>query len=137
MSMQAGLDNIMAVMVALGIENVPGDPPENISSFPIAVVYSTTGTTTDAPSGAMTMLDSVTIAVLVARGLLPAAAQATLPYRETVPAAIFNALHAGELAPIINLGPITHTLGPVQWGEATKTFGYLFTLTGVKTQQAL
>lgn len=136
MALADGLDAIMATLVALGIENVPDEPPETLAGFPVGVVYSTQGTTQDQPFGSMTMHDSITVAVMVARGNLPAAVRALKGYRESVPAAIYSALHAGTLAPIVNIDQIRHTLGPITWG-GSEAFGYLFTLDGVKTQQDL
>ena len=136
-TLQGFIDEVIAEVANVnGIRQAPNDPPEKISAWPIAVVYSTSGVAKNAPAQTMTTLDDVTIAVLVPLVDMARKVALLLPFRESVPMAINSKLMSTGYTNAQTFGDITHTFGPVDWA-GMECFGWLFTIKSVKIQTVI
>ncbi len=114
---------------------VPDNPPVQIAQWPMAIVYSSDGVSTDQPAGlCMTDLDSVTIGILLPAADYENAIDFLLPYREQIPMMFFNYFtKTNSSSHAQKIGQISYTLSPIEWG-GIDCFGYLFTIHDVKIQ---
>lgn len=115
---------------------VPDYPQAGAHGRPTIFLYSTEGTTTGAPMGAMTMLDVVTIAIFEPYVDLESQTERLLPYRESIPAALLRKNISREWEYLNTFGAIEHTYGQFEWG-GQQMIGYLFSLREVKVQVVL
>ncbi len=81
-----------------------------------------------------------TLEVHVARGDLPRTYTAAMAYSNIVPNAFIKAMRDSTFAHIDAIGPIRWAFGPLGWGTdgaTVSTFGWRFTITGIKMRETV
>lgn len=136
-SLEGFIDELIGVVrAASGIRYVPDDPPSALATGPAAVVWLTDGRSVIGPPEVVTYHHTVRVGLLTAMQNIAVANQGILPKIETVIDAIWSALRGGRLTNCQNIGNVTFTYGPVQWGDVWY-FGAVIDIEDVKIQRTL
>lgn len=136
-SLEGFVDELIAVVrQASGIRYAPDDPPTQIATDPAAVVWLTSGRNIMAPAGVITYHYTVRVGLLTSMQNIATANQRILPRVEPVIEAIWGRLAASGFANCQNIGQITFTYGPVEWGGVWQ-FGAVIDLEEVKIQRTI
>lgn len=136
-TLETFIDEVIEVIERVaGIRDAPNEPPEQLGQDVTAVVYSTEGRAVFESTGWMTTYDTVTIGVFAPFNDLPRRNAEMLPFRETIPAALFSGLKNNSFSEVLNFEQITHKYGQFKWG-GMDVFGYLFAIQNVKLQSAV
>jgi len=115
-----------------GIRKAPVNPEEQMNVFPFAVVYPLEGVSTFGTPGERLALDSIVIEVHVARKDLPRDVATSLPFADSVPAALMSDMTATQWAGTIDTyEAINWTFTALGWG-GIETLGFRFTISGIK-----
>lgn len=136
-SLEGFVDEVIAVVrSASGIRYAPDDPPSSLATDPAAVVWLTDGRSLMAPAQVVTYHYGVRVGLLTAMGNIATANQRILPRVEPVIEAIWARLLSPGFTNCQNIGQITFTYGPVEWGGVWM-FGAVIDLEEVKIQRTL
>ena len=119
-----------------GIQVAPTSPAEQVTAYPAAFAYATSGRSRNAPAGSTTDLHAVQIAVLMPLNDMGQATQTMLPLYEPMIAALINYRDNRTSSNFQTFGDITYTLGPIDWGGVVM-YGYVLTLEEVKIQNVI
>lgn len=136
-SLEGFLDELIDVVRAAGgIRYAPDDPPTQIATDPAAVVWLADGRSLMAPPGVVTYHHGVRVGLLTSMQNIALANQRILPRVEGVIEAIWGALGRSAFTNCQNIGQITFTYGPVEWGGVWQ-FGAVIDIEDVKIQRTL
>lgn len=136
-SLEGLLDEVIAVVrAASGIRYAPDDPPSQIATDPAAVVWLASGRSIVGPPGVATYHHTLRVGLLTAMENIAVANQRILPRLEPVIDALWARWSGPGFANCQNIGQITFTYGPVEWGGVWY-FGAVIDLEDVKIQRTL
>ena len=121
---------------ASGIRYAPDDPPSSLATDPAAVVWLTDGRSVIGPPDVATYHHTVRIGLLTAMSNIATANQRILPRLEPVIEAVWSRFRSPGFTHCQNIGQITYTYGPVEWGGVWQ-FGAIIDLEEVKIQRTL
>lgn len=106
------------------------------ANWPAATIYAATGRASIGPPELMTTYDDITIAVLTPFEPFDKRVAQLLPFRESVPLALFAALRAGTFTAAKNFTTIESFFGEIELGGQS-WLALTFTLKDRKEQHSL
>ncbi len=127
MSLDAAIDGLRGKVSGLtGLKRVFDDPPESISEFPSAIVYSANGEMTATAAGGVS-LHTLIVEIYHARQVLPQAVDASKVWPDRMFAALKADMTLGGAVSHI-VWPIAYKAGPMRYYEAVH-YGVQFEVT--------
>lgn len=129
MTIAGAITNLQTLVGAIaGIRSAPDYPPDNLSTFPVAVAYCESGRFQSESYGAYVGFHVLALEIHWKRSApLRALVETTTPYAESVYEAIIADVTLSGAIDSMEPGDITYTHGPMAYGEPpVDTFGYRF-----------
>ena len=116
-----------------GIYNAPPTPLEQVTAWPVAMVYNSSGQLSEnRASFEDKSLHDVEIVVLMPLNNLNLAVRTMLPLYELVVKKLIQHLNGRTSNNYETWQTLNYTLGPIDWPQGQLMYGYLFTIGGMK-----
>ncbi len=130
-TLQGAIAELITVVSGVtGVQNAPATPTEQITSYPVAMVYAAEGKSSNGMSSRLESEHNIQIALLMPLNDYRQATTTMLPFHEPIIAALFSHRNSRASLHYQSFAGVSYTFGRIDWGS--EAFGYIFTIEGVR-----